>query len=153
MTPLAKRIAAFAADGLALARRKRAEEIIERGVAGIFPVELLVGALQKAALAEELEFRLGGEGDVNARRVIEPAELDQARGKRLAGGVGVGAGLDQKPASGCRRERHGDLQLWIIAAAGALVGLGPAAVEHIFAARMAFDVAGRGGEQRAVRRF
>src|SRR5580700_6492399 len=60
------------------------------------------------------------------------------------------AWLDQEPASGCRRERHGDLQLWIIAAAGALIGLGPAAVEHIFPARMALHIAGRGGEQRSA---
>ena len=153
MTPLAKRIAAFAADGLALARRKRGEEIVERGVAGIFPVKLLVGALQKAAFAEEFAFRLGGEGDVNAGSLIEPAELEQARGERLTGGVGMRAWLDQEPASGHRRERHRDLELWIIAAAGALIGLGPAAVEHIFTARVAFDVAGRGGERRAAGGF
>ncbi len=63
------------------------------------------------------------------------------------------ARLDQEPASGRRRERHRDLELWIIAAAGALVGLGPAAVEHVFPARVAFDVAGRGGERRAVGGF
>src|SRR5580700_8395317 len=63
------------------------------------------------------------------------------------------AWLDQEPASGRRRERHGDLELWIIAAAGALVGLGPAAVEDIFTARVALDVAGRGGERRAAGGF
>ncbi len=71
-------IAPFAADGLALARRKRGEEIVEGGVAGIFPVKLLVGALQKAALAEEFELRFGGEGHMNAGSLIEPAQLEQA---------------------------------------------------------------------------
>ena len=116
-------------------------------------MELLVGALQESALAEEVELRLGGEGDVNAGRLIEPAQLDQACGERLAGDIGMRARLDQEPASGRRRERHGDLELRIIVAAGALVGLGPAAVEDVFAARVAFDVAGRGGEQRAVGGF
>ena len=113
-------------------------------------MELLVGAAQEAAFAEELALRFGAESDMNAGSLIDPAELDQACGERLAGNIGMGARLDQEAASGRRRERHGDLQFRIIVAAGALVGLGPAAVEHVFAARVAFHVAGRGGEQRAV---
>ena len=46
---------ALAADGLALARRERGGESSKRGVAGIFPVELLVGALQEIEFAEETE--------------------------------------------------------------------------------------------------
>jgi len=75
-------IAPLAADGLAFARRKRGEEIVERGIAGIFPVELLVGALQKSALAEEFELRLGGEGDMNAGSLIEPAKLESYAGNK-----------------------------------------------------------------------
>ena len=43
-----QRVAALALDGLALARRQRLEESVERGVAGVLPMELLVGALQEA---------------------------------------------------------------------------------------------------------
>ena len=60
------------------------------------------------------------------------------------------AGLDQQPRAGRGRERHGDLQLGIIAAAGALIGVGPAVIEHIFAARMRFQVAGRRPQDFAV---
>ncbi len=59
----------------------------------------------------------------------------------------------QQPAPARRRERHRDLQLRVIAAAGSLVGFGPAAVEDVFAARVALEVAGRGAKQRAVRVF
>ena len=48
-----ERFLALAADGLALARGERGQEIVEAGVAGIVPMELLVGALQEAALAEQ----------------------------------------------------------------------------------------------------
>ena len=41
-------------------------------------MELLIGAAQKAAFAEKGAFVLGGEGDVDARRLIEAAQLDQA---------------------------------------------------------------------------
>src|SRR4029077_13373865 len=133
-------IAAFATDGLALARRERGEEFIETAVVRILPVELLVGAAQEAAFAEELAFRFGGEGDVNAGSLVDPAELDQACGERLAGDIG--ARLDQEAASGGRRERHGDLEFWIIVAAGALIGLVPSAVVPASPAPRALDRAG-----------
>ena len=53
-----KRLLALAADGLALARGEAGKEVVETGVAGILPMELLVGALQEAALAERAPFRL-----------------------------------------------------------------------------------------------
>ena len=59
---------ALAPDGLALARGERGEEIVEGCVARVLPVELLVGALQEAALAEQAPFVFGEEGDVHARR-------------------------------------------------------------------------------------
>ena len=68
-----QRVVALAADGLALARGERGEEIVEAPVAGIFPVELLVGALQESEFAEEAEFRLGGESHVNAGGGIDAA--------------------------------------------------------------------------------
>ena len=62
-----ERVLAFAADGLALARRERGEEILERRVAGVLPVELLIVALKEAEFAEKAPFRLGRKGDVHAR--------------------------------------------------------------------------------------
>src|SRR5450759_4971919 len=49
-----QRLLALAADGLAFAGREAAEEVVEAGVAGIHPMELLVVALQEAALADAL---------------------------------------------------------------------------------------------------
>ena len=57
---------------------------------------------------------------------------------------------DQQAPSGRRGERHRDLKLGIIVAAGALIGFGPAMIEHIFAARVALQIAGRGRDQTAV---
>ena len=51
---------------------------------------------------------------------------------------------------GRRRERHCDLQFRVIAAAGALIGFGPAAIEHIFAERMGFKVARHDADERAA---
>ena len=61
--------------------------------------------------------------------------------------LGQRAGAGEQAGAGGRGERHRDLQLGIIVAAGALVGLGPAVVEHVFAARMGFQVAGRGAQK------
>ena len=121
-------------------------KVVEAAVAGILPVELLVVALQEAELAEKAEFRLGREGDVNAGRVVDPAQFDQAGHKRAPGLIGLRARPDQEPRSGRRRKRHRDLQFRVIAAAGMGIGFGPAGVEHVFAARMAFEIARRGGE-------
>ena len=64
--------------------------------------------------------------------------------------AGMRTGPHQEPAAGRRRERHRDLQFRVIAAAGMRIGLRPAVVEHVFAARVALEVAGRGGNERAV---
>ena len=58
---------------------------------------------------------------------------------------------DQQPAPGHRRERRGDLKLGIVAPAGALVGVGPGVVEHIFALAVALEIAGRGGDDPPAR--
>ena len=127
-----------------------AEEIVEAAIAGILPVELLVGALQEAELAQEAVFVFGREGDVYAGRAVDAAKLDEPAGERLARIARVRTGPHQEPAAGRRRERHRDLQFRIIVAAGVGIGLRPAVVEHIFAARMALQVAGRRGNERAV---
>ena len=98
-----ERVVALAADGLALARRERGEEIVEARVAGILPVELLVGALQESEFAEEAEFRLGREGHVNARGVVDAAKLDQAGRQRAAdfvGACGPGRTSSRRPVAG-----------------------------------------------------
>ena len=79
------------------------------------------------------------------------AELDQARGEAGADLLGVGGRAHQQPPAGRRRERHRHLELGVVLAAGALVGLGPAAVEHVFAPRMRFQIAGHGAGNGAVR--
>ena len=79
------------------------------------------------------------------------AELDQAGGQRRRATVlGVRAGPDQQPPAGRRRERHRDLELRVVVAAGALIGLGPAVVEDVFALRMRFQIAGHDAEDGAV---
>jgi hypothetical protein len=60
-----KCVLALAADHLALARGQRAEEGVERRVAGVLPVELAMGALEIAARAEQLPLRLGREGHMD----------------------------------------------------------------------------------------
>ena len=70
---------ALAADGLALACRERRKEFIERGIAGILPVELLVGALQETEFAEEAKFRLGGEGDMDTGGAVDAAQVGSSR--------------------------------------------------------------------------
>ena len=94
-----QRVLAFAADGLALARRERGEEIVERRVAGVLPVELLVVALQESEFAEKAEFRLGRKGDVNAGCVVDPAELEKTGGESPAAVLGMRAGPHQQPSS------------------------------------------------------
>src|ERR1700749_1978622 len=77
-----ERVFALAPDGLALARCERAEEVVEAAVAGVLPVELLVGALQESEVAEEAVFGFSGECDVHARGAIDAAKLDEPADQR-----------------------------------------------------------------------
>ena len=136
---------------LRLRAASAARKSSKRRIAGVLPMKLLIGALQESEFAEETEFRLGRKGDVNAGCVVDAGKARSGRRPAPGGRLGAaGPGRTRSRASGRRRERHGDLELRIVAAAGALISLGPAAVEHVFAARMALEVAGRGGKQRAV---
>src|SRR6478672_1621321 len=47
---------------------------------------------------------------------------------------------NREPAAGHRREGHACLQLWIVRATGALEGVRPAPIEHIFTLGMRFQV-------------
>ena len=102
--PLAQRVAPLAPDGLALARRRAPpRKCVEGRVAGVLPVELLVGALQEAVLAEELPFGLGQEGDVDRGGLVPPAELDQAGGEagaHLRRRAGPGRTSRRRPVAG-----------------------------------------------------
>jgi len=61
---------------------------------------------------------------VHRRGVGAPADVDERIGQCRTHGVGMRPRRYQEPASGRRRERHGDLKLGVIAAARLLVGLG-----------------------------
>ena len=60
-------------------------------------MELLVGPLQESEFAEEAEFRLGREGDVNAGSVVDAAQLDQAAASALRTFSALRARPDQQP--------------------------------------------------------
>ena len=109
-----------------------------------------MGAFEEAARTQELPFRLGGKGDVNRRRAAAPAETGERVGEMGTHGLGVRAAAREQPASGRGRERHGNLQLRIVTASGALVGFRPAMIEDVFAARMRFCVARDDADNRAA---
>ena len=148
--PFGERLAPFALDRLAVARIEGGEEIVETAVALVVPVELLVVALQEAVLGQKLPFGFARKGDVNRRRVGGAAERDQTARQGVADAVGIDAVADQQARSGGRREGNRGLQFRIIAAARALIGIGPAAVEHVFALRVRFQVAGHDAGDGAV---
>ena len=75
------------------------------------------------------------------------AEFDQARAPAPRGSssaLSPGATSRRRPVAGVNGTD--DLQLGVIAAAGALVGFGPAGIEHVFAARVGFQIAGHDAE-------
>ena len=151
--PGRERVRPLATDGLSLAGGERRKKRLEARVTGVLPVELLVRTLEVAACAEEFPFRFGREGDVNRGAAGTPTHVRERIGEMRAHGIGLRARSREQPAACCRRERHGHLELRIIAASGALIGLRPAMIENVFAARMGFHVAGDGAEQAALRIF
>ena len=58
-------------------------------------------------------------------------------------------GGEEHPAAGDRREGDSDLDFGIVAPAGALVGVGPGMVEHIFALAVALEIGRRRGDEAA----
>ena len=69
--------------------------------------------------------------------------------RRLVRPMAAGLWRDQQPRTGNGRERHRDLELRIVAPAGALVGVGPAVVEDVLALGVGLRVAGRSGDDLA----
>src|SRR5580704_3819739 len=130
-------VASLAFDRLALARGERAQEIVEIGVAVAKEMELLAIADQKAVFRQPFRILDGREGDVDRRRLGLFAQLAERPDQRLSRALGR-IGGDEEPASGHGRERHGHLELRIIVAPGALVGVGPGMVEYVLALTVAF---------------
>ena len=134
---------------LRLREDERRQEIVEAGIAVVQPMELLVDALQEPVLAERVPIGLGQEGEMDRRGADLLAQRPQAGDERRPRGVAVGLWRDQQPRTGDGRERHRDLELRIVAPAGALVGVGPAVVEDVLALAMGLRVAGRSGDDLA----
>ena len=145
-----QRVAPLALDRLALARGERAQEIVEGRIAVAGEMELLAGANQKPGASQPLGILDRREGEMDGRRLGLSAQSAQACDQRVARALGR-VGGDQEPASGDWRERHGHLELGIIVAAGALVGVGPGVVEDILALAVALEIAGRGGDHAPAR--
>ena len=96
-------------------------------------MELLVGALEEAELAGKLPLFAREEGDVEAGDAEPVGHLHRGLEQhRLALDLTF-AGADEEALARDGRERDRGLKLRIIAAAGALIGIGPAMVEDIFA--------------------
>src|ERR1700746_4228836 len=89
--PARQRVMALTADGLSLACGECAEEFVESCKTAIFPVKLLVGALQIAKLTEKTEFRFGREGHVHAGCAANLADFDETRRKRAGDAFGIGS--------------------------------------------------------------
>ena len=79
-------------------------------------------------------------------RPRQPVALDHGRGRSgercLPLGL-AGTGARQQPSTRHGRERHGDLQLRIVIAAGLREGVGPGVVEHVFALAVRLEISGR----------
>jgi hypothetical protein len=92
---------------------------------------------------------LGEERDVDRRGGELAAQFGGACGELAAAGAARRARRAEQARAGGRGERHGDLQLRVIPPAGALIGIGPAPVEHELAAAVGLQIARRGRQQAA----
>src|SRR3546814_12952790 len=95
------------------------------------PMELAVDADQPAAALEQRRFARRDESGVGGGKTILP---HQFLGRRYEAEREAGV-VRQQPPARHRRERHGDLELGIIAPAGPLERVGPGMIAHIFALR------------------
>src|SRR4029078_871395 len=84
-------------------------------------------------------------------RLTLAAKFKQAGDQPAAHSVGAGRRADQEPLAGRWVKWHGDLELGTAPATGPLVGLGPAAVENVFAPRVRLQIAGHRADEGAVR--
>ena len=114
---------------------------------------LLAQPQQPAVRTEALPVGLGAEGGMDRADAIVAGDLGQHLDHGVAHAVFVRAGAREQAGAGHRREGHGDLELGVVAAAGALEGLRPAMVEDVFALAVAFHVERGGALQGAVVAF
>ena len=101
--PVASASRAFAPDGLALARGQRGEEIVEVVIAGILPMELPVGALQIAALAEQAAIRASVRNVTWTEEALERRQMSaspSASALRTASACGPGRTSRRRPVAG-----------------------------------------------------
>jgi len=148
--PLASASRRSAPDRLAVARIEGGEKILETAVTLVVPVKLLVVTLQESLGREKFPFRFAGKRHVDRRCLCQPAQRHQSARERGADTVALDAIWDQQARAGGRREWNRSLQFGIIAPAGAFIGIGPAAIEHVFALRVRFQIAGHDRRDRAV---
>ncbi len=132
-------VAALAADGLAPARAQSRQVVVEVAIAGVQPMVLLILAQQQPLVSEEPPLGLVGEIDVQARGPGLFAEPQRPGQQDFARGL-LGPRAQHQPRPGGRREGRGAEQLGIVAAAGALIGVRPGPVEHVFPARVGLQI-------------
>ena len=135
---LAQGVAALAPDRLALARGQGTEEILEPCIALVGPVKLLVDPLEHTDLPGLLPLALAHEGDMDRGGLGLRPEGTQSGDEGRGGLVHILPRGDQEARAGDGRERYADLELGIIGAAGPLIGVGPAMVEHVLALAVDF---------------
>jgi hypothetical protein len=113
-------------------------------------VKLLVVTLQEAVRAQQFRLRLAGKSHMHGGGIGRVAERHQAARERRSDLLVIDAITDQQPRTGRGRKGHRGLKFWIIASTGALIGIRPAAVEHVFALRMRFQIAGHDAGDLAI---
>ena len=139
------RLGAFAADRLALARRKRSKEPVKGAIAVVDPVELLGDAVQETFGRAKGRLVLGAEGDMGRGKAVLLGDL--AQGAQQEGPV---LGRRQQPRAGGGGKGHRRLQLGVIASTRARPGLGKGVVEDVFALAVPLGVKRHGADQSAV---
>ena len=142
---------ALPADLLSFAGREVGQEIVERGVPLVEPVELLAGALEQPGGAALPPLLLGQKRDVEGRDLEPPRHFDASRQGQFAVRLPVRVVPGQEPRTRHRRERHRQLELGVVPPARPLEGVGPAVVEHVLAHRVGLRVERRRRPQRPVR--
>jgi len=127
-----RRLAPLLLDRLALPGIERGEVVVEILVPVIDPMELLAHPLEEPGVEEGLGVGVLGEMDVQRRDPALAGELDEA-GESAS--PWCQAGRRGAPARAARDggERASAERLRVINGAAALIGVGPAMVEDVFA--------------------
>jgi len=110
-------------------------------------VELKVVALDVPGLLQRGDVRFLREGDMDRGGLRLPAQGLESADQGGAGLICARSVRDQQARARRRGEGRGDLELRVVAPAGALIGIGPAMVEDIFALAVALQEAGCCGQE------